>query len=63
VTLLGSGLSNVDTVRFGTVPAKFRVDGDSQITVTSPPGQATASVAVTVAAKSATAMAGTFTYT
>jgi len=63
VTLLGSGLSNVDTVRFGTVPAKFRIDGDSQITVTSPPGNAGASVTVTVAAKSATAMAGTFSYT
>jgi len=63
VTVLGSGLKNTDTIRFGAVPAKFRIDGDSQITITSPPGQTGASVTVTVAAKAATAMAGTFTYT
>jgi len=62
VTVLGSGLTDTDSVRFGAVPAKFHVDGDSQVTVTSPAGQPRTAVNVTVTAKSATAVAGTFTY-
>jgi hypothetical protein len=62
VTLLGSGFKDTDGVRFGSVPAKFHIDGDSQVTVTSPPGQPRTTVSVTVTAQSATAVAGTFTY-
>jgi hypothetical protein len=62
VTALGSGLSQTDSVRFGVTPAKFHLDGDSQITVTTPPGQAGTTVSVSVGAKVASIGAGTFTY-
>ena len=62
VTVLGSSLGKVDSVRFGTTPAKFQLAGDTQITVTSPPGQAGTTVSVSVGVKSATLGAGTFTY-
>jgi hypothetical protein len=62
VTVLGSGLKDTDSVRFGAVPAKFHVDGDSQVTVTSPAGQPRTTVPITIAAKSGSAVAGTFTY-
>jgi hypothetical protein len=63
LTLLGTGLTDTDSVRFGSAPAQFHIDGDTQVTVTSPPGQAGAAVSVVVTAKSATAAAGPFTYT
>ena len=63
VTVLGSGLGNTDTVRFGTLPAQFHIDGDGQLTVTSPPGRGGTTVTVSVAAQSATGVAGMFTYT
>ena len=62
VTVLGSGLSQVDSVRFGVIPAQFRVDGDGQVTVTSPPGQAGTAVSVSVGSKGVTIGAGTFAY-
>jgi IPT/TIG domain len=62
VTVLGSGLSKVDSVRFGVTPAKFRVDGDGQITVTSPSGQTGTMVSVSLGAKTVTIGAGTFSY-
>ncbi len=63
VTVLGTGLTDTDWVRFGTAPAQFHIDGDTRVTVTSPLGQAGATVNVVVTAKSATAAAGPFTYT
>jgi hypothetical protein len=63
VTILGSGLSNADSVRFGTALAQFKVDGDSQITATSPQGQVGTTVAVVVSANSVTTSAGSFSYT
>jgi hypothetical protein len=63
VMVLGTGLTDTDSVRFGTAQAQFHIDGDAQVTVTSPPGQAGATVNVVVTAKSATAAAGPFTYT
>jgi len=63
VTVLGTGLTDTDSVRFGTASAQFHIDGDTQVTVTSPLGQAGATVNVVVTAKSATAAAGPFTYT
>jgi hypothetical protein len=62
VTVLGTGLTDTDSVRFGTANAQFHIDGDTQVTVTTPPGRAGATVNVVVTAKSATATAGPFTY-
>jgi N-acetylmuramoyl-L-alanine amidase/IPT/TIG domain len=62
VAILGTSLDDTDAVRFGTTPAHFHVDGDTQVTVTSPPGQAGAKVNVVLATKSASAIAGTFSY-
>lgn len=63
VTILGTGLASTDAVRFGVSQATFHVDGDSQLTVTSPAGTAGKTVAVSVTAKSAATTAGSFTYT
>jgi len=62
IMLLGSGFDSTDAVRFGSVQATFHIDGDGQLTVTCPPGQAGATVTVSVTAKSASAIAGAFTY-
>jgi hypothetical protein len=62
VTVLGSGLSDTSAVRFGTTPAHFQIDGDTQLTVTSPPGQTGSTVNVVIATKSASAIAGAFTF-
>lgn len=63
VTILGSGFDNTDNVRFGSAEAAFRIDGDGQLTVTTPAGQAGTTVNITVAGKSSSAIAGHFVYT
>jgi hypothetical protein len=62
VTLLGNGFDNTDNVRYGSAQAQFHIDGDGQLTVTSPPGLAGSTVNVAVATKSASVIAGAFTY-
>lgn len=63
VTIVGSGLTDADSVRFGTALAtSFQHDGDSQLTAASPAGTTGTTVNVVVAAKSANAIAGSFTY-
>jgi hypothetical protein len=62
VTVLGSDLSGTDSARFGLVPVKFRVDGDSQLTLTSAPGSAGTAVNVVITTKDGSAIGGTFTY-
>ncbi len=62
VTILGTGLGSTDAVRFGVSQAAFHVDGDSQITVTSPPGPAGTTASVTIIAKTEAASAGSFAY-
>lgn len=63
ITVLGTGLGKVNSVRFDSTPAKFRVDGDTQVTVTSPPGKAGTQVGVAVGTKGKSVPAGTFIYT
>jgi hypothetical protein len=63
VTVLGTGLTDTDSVRFGVTPGGFKIAGDSQVTVTSPAGQAGTSVNVVVATKSSAVAAGSFAYT
>jgi len=44
ITVLGTGLSQVQGVSFGTAVASFTADSDSQLTVTVPDGSGTVSV-------------------
>jgi N-acetylmuramoyl-L-alanine amidase-like protein/IPT/TIG domain-containing protein len=62
VTVLGTGFDGTDSVKFGTVQAVFHIDGDGQLSVTSPPGQAGTTVNVAVVAGAVSAIAGAFTY-
>lgn len=62
VTVLGSGFDSTDSVRFGDAQAKFNVNGDGQLTVTSPPATAGGTVTVAVSGGGASAIAGSFTY-
>ena len=62
LTVLGTNLVNTNSVTFGTVPAKFHVDGDGQVTVTTPSGTAGTTTAVTIVTKDGSVAAGTFTY-
>lgn len=60
VKILGSGLLGTVAVSFGSVPATFQVDSDSQISATLPPGPAGV-VSVTVKTRGGSASAS-FTY-
>jgi len=63
VVITGTGFTGASAVTFGTAPATFSVDSDTQITAQSPPGTATADVTVTTAVgTSATVAADVFTY-
>lgn len=44
VTIVGSGFTSVTGVRFGTVPAPFRVLSPLELTTTTPPGSGTVDV-------------------
>ena len=51
VTITGTNLASASAVTFGSTPAtSFTVNGDSQITATSPPGSGTVDVTVTTPA-------------
>jgi large repetitive protein len=65
VTITGAGFTNAMTVRFGTVGASFALNGDTQITATSPAASAPGAVDVTVTTAggtSVTSAADKFTY-
>src|SRR5205823_1545670 len=65
VTITGSGFTDATGVSFGGKAASsFKVDSDTQITATSPPGSGTVDVTVTTKnGTSATVAADQFTYT
>jgi len=48
VTVLGTGLSQVQSVAFGTATANFTIDSDTQLTVTVPDGSGPVSVVFTL---------------
>jgi hypothetical protein len=62
VKILGSGFVGALTVSFGSVPATYQVESDSQISAILPASSATGPVSVTVKTKGGTATAS-FTYT
>jgi hypothetical protein len=61
VTITGTNLAGATTVRFGGTNATITADSATQITVTSPPGNA-GTVSVTVTTASGTSNAELFTY-
>lgn len=64
VTIIGTGLSAVLTVKFGGVVTTFTIDSPTQITATSPAYITTGSVDISVTSTYGTAVAhGVFTYT
>lgn len=65
-TITGNGLMGTRAVMFGTTSAFFRIESDTQVTVTSPPGPAgppPVRVPVVVSGKGGNSTAGQFTYT
>lgn len=65
VTILGTGFTGTTNVKFGTAPASFTVDSDTQITATSPSTSLAGAVHVTVTnsrGTSVTSTADLFTY-
>lgn len=62
--ITGSGLSGVTEVKFGAVPAFYRIDSDSQLTVTipTPAPKTTGPVQVVVAGKGGNSTPGQFAY-
>ncbi|MGH2768863.1 MAG: IPT/TIG domain-containing protein, partial [Actinomycetota bacterium] len=60
VVIVGSGFTGT-TVRFGPLPASFKVESSTRIVAMSPP-QPAGSVAVTVATEAGSSTAGRFTY-
>jgi len=62
VKILGSGFQGALTVSFGSLPATFKVDSDTQISAVVPVSPTTGPVSVTVKTKGGSATA-TFTYT
>lgn len=62
VKILGSGFQGAVAVSFGSAPATFKVDSDTQISAVVPVSQTTGHVTVTVKTKGGSATA-TFTYT
>ena len=61
VTITGTGFTGATAVEFGTTPALFTVDSDTEITATSPAGAA-GPVDVTVVTPEGTSDADVFTY-
>ena len=62
VKIMGSGFKGAVAVSFGSTPATFKVDSDSQISADVPVSTTTGPVSVTVKTKNGTATS-TFTYT
>jgi IPT/TIG domain-containing protein len=62
VKILGSGFQGAVAVSFGSTPATFKVDSDTQISAVSPVTATAGAVTVTVKTKGASATS-TFTYT
>ncbi len=62
--ITGNGLSGVTEVKFGAVPAFYRIDSDSQLTVTipTPAPKTTGPVQVVVAGKGGNSTPGQFAY-
>ena len=63
VTIMGSGMGDIRSVRFCPEYAQFVIDGEAQLTATSPPAKETGTVAVTVTGPSGSASNARFTYT
>ncbi len=64
VSITGTGLADATAVTFGGVAGRITADSNTQVTVTSPPGQGTVTIAViTPAGASKTTAAGRYRYT
>ncbi len=63
VTITGSGLGDIRSVRFGAEQAEFRVDSETQLTATSPPAEQAGSVVVTLTGPTGSTSGARFTYT
>lgn len=62
VTLTGTGLSTVRTVRFGKALAEFEVIGDTELSTTSPAAAQAGTVTISASGPSGSDSAGPFTY-
>jgi hypothetical protein len=63
VLIVGENLADTQSIKFGSNPASFKVDGDSQITASTPQGTPRLDVPVVVTTKAGSVSAGTFSYT